>query len=184
MPSFRSLDNQSVRWTVLISLVLLSTVLGGCLARAGVPGGATGDGETATATDPATATTSSTRTATVTDTAVQTTSLVHPSFAAERALTAEKDRIRQLNTSLPRVRGLRSGILRGTEWKLLDRNTTGVILRIEIGYSVGLNCTLSTAGPEQAVDGTVTVTRYFVTDSEVSLLSVETAFVDPADYCD
>lgn len=170
-----SSETRSVFRVALLALLVVSTALGGCLAR---PGGVGDTATTATETAPET-----------------TTSPVHPPFGAERAITAERERIEELNASQSQIEILTVDTTSDAEWELLERRVSGILLRVELSYRVELDCvnstTDSTETATEAGTGTETkrvteaktITRYFVTDDEVTLESVEKELLDPTAYC-
>lgn len=95
--------------------------------------------------------------------------------ADERAIAAEKARIRNETEAWDHLTDLSFGILRPAEYTVRSRNASTVIVAVTVGYSVTFDC-------DTAVDGAATKTRYAVTAEETRLVAVEQDLPDPS-YC-
>ena len=113
----------------------------------------------------ATATSASTATQTPDPVATATLSLSNET-AGERAIAAEKARVRNATADWNGLTDLSFGILRPAEYEIRGRNASGVFVDVTVGYSVSLACGLS-------ADGAATQARYLVTTDEVRLVAVQ-----------
>jgi hypothetical protein len=147
---------QRVRAFVLLALV----VLAGCV----------GSGPPAAAPPTAEQTTAPT-----TPTATPTASTLPDETAGERAIAAEKARIRDELLGSASLTGLSFGILRPAEYTVRSRNASGVVVAVTVGYSMEFDCGL-------AVGGAATKTWYVVTAVSTRLVAV-TQDVSDADFC-
>jgi len=84
--------------------------------------------------------------------------------ARERAIDAEKARIRGA-LDHENVTDLSFGVLRPAEAEVVERNATGAVVAVTVGYSVEINGACS-------LDGAATKTRYAVSKEETRLLAV------------
>jgi hypothetical protein len=96
--------------------------------------------------------------------------------AGERAIAAEKARIRNVTSAWSNLTDLSFGILRPADYELRRRNASGVVVDVTVGYSTSFTC-----GP--SVDGAATETQYVVTAETVRLVRVEQDVGDPPDEC-
>ena len=171
-----------MRRRVLVTLVLCILVgLAGCTGSVAGPSGEstvettpgsstdrTTDGATPsshTATDPAAPSSPTESIPSVSDEA-----------AGDRAIAAEKERIRNVTADWANRTDLRFGILRPAEYEVRSRNASGVVLSVTVGYSTSFSCGTS-------VDGAATKTRYFVTPERVRLVAVEQDVPESPSYC-
>lgn len=97
--------------------------------------------------------------------------------AGERAIAAEKARIRNATASWSNLTDLSFGILRPAESEVRTRNASGVVVRVTVGYSTSYDCGLS-------ADGAATETRYVVTPERTRLVAVEEDVPDSPGYCE
>jgi hypothetical protein len=86
--------------------------------------------------------------------------------AGERAIAAEKARIRNATAEWTGLTDLSFGILRPAEYEIRGRNASGVLVDVTVGYSVSFACGLS-------ADGAATRARYLVTADDIRLVAVE-----------
>jgi len=110
----------------------------------------------------ATPTTTTTPTATQTPTPVDRPS---DSAASQRAIGAEKARIRDALADRENLTDLSFGILRPAEATVVERNATGAFVETTVGYSVSFG--------DCSMDGAATQTRYFVSSERTRLVAVE-----------
>ncbi|WP_276273537.1 hypothetical protein [Haloarcula litorea] len=129
------------------ALIAVLLVTAGCL---GSP-----SGEPATTAEP-----------TPTDTPTRTPAAMSNATAADRAIDAEKARVRDALADREHLSDLSFGILRPAEAAVTDRNATGAFVDATVGYSVSFD-------GECSLDGAATKTRYFVAPNRTALLSVE-----------
>lgn len=94
-----------------------------------------------------------------------------PAYAAgERAIAAEKARIRTALSDRTKLTDLSFGILRPAEASTVERKETGAIVAVTVGYSISFeDCSL---------DGAATRTRYLVSEDRARLLAVEQGVTD------
>lgn len=85
--------------------------------------------------------------------------------AGERAIAAEKARIRNATADWAGRTDLSFGILRPAEYEVRGRNASGVLVDVTVGYSVSFACGLS-------ADGAATRAQYLVTAECVRLVAV------------
>ncbi len=102
--------------------------------------------------------------------------------AGEQAVAAEQARIERQAEEYASLSGLSFGILDPAEHEGVRRNASGVVVRVDVGYSVSLDCD-GDGEPDSAVDGANTEATYLVTDEQVRLLEVSQGFFDPGRYC-
>lgn len=95
--------------------------------------------------------------------------------AGERAISAEKARIRNETADWASLTDLSFGILRPAEYTVRLRNASGVTVSVTVGYSMEFDCGL-------AVDGAATKARDVVTAETTRLVAV-TQDVPAPDYC-
>lgn len=148
------------------------------LALLAVASGCSGGPGTAATPTRGASTTAATTTATPTSTLA-----AHD--AGERAVAAEQERIEAVAAEFGNLTGLTFGAVNPPEFEVIDRNASGVVVRVTVGYSVSVDCD-GDGDPESAVDGASTVARYRVTDDAVALLAVTRAFLgggSPDAYC-
>jgi hypothetical protein len=97
--------------------------------------------------------------------------------AGERAIRAEKARVRNATAAWPNRTDLSFGILRPAEYEVQARNASGLVVHVTVGYSTSFDCGLS-------VDGAATETRYVVTPERTRLVAVEQDVPDSPGYCE
>jgi hypothetical protein len=136
----------------VVSLLALAGCTGSVVDRSPASPGATTDstGTTTTPPDPTTAATPS----------------ISNESAGERAIAAEKARIRNATADWTGLTDLSFGILRPAEYEIRERNASGVIVDVTVGYSMSFDCGLS-------ADGAGTRAQYLVTADDVRLVAVE-----------
>jgi hypothetical protein len=155
-PLCRAADRTVVSRVALVFVVAL-LALAGCTGSVADRSPA---GPDATAAD-------STSTATGTpDLTTAATPSVSNESAGERAIAAEKARIRNATADWTGLTDLSFGILRPAEYEIRERNASGVIVDVTVGYSTSFDCGLS-------VDGAGTRAQYLVTADDVRLVAVE-----------
>ncbi|SFR57735.1 hypothetical protein SAMN04487947_2478 [Halogeometricum rufum] len=152
-------------------LVCVLLVLAGCLGGVGE----SPSSPTSSATPPATPTPTPTPTPTSTAT-------ISADDAGERAIEAEQSRIERRLSEYEAVGGLGFGILRPAESEVVERNESGVVVRVSVGYSLELDCD-GDGTPDESLDGTSTETTYVVSESGVRLTGVSRDVLDPSGYC-
>lgn len=156
-----------MRYGVLLAVVVL--------ALAGCTGSVT---EQPTATPSIDSSVDDSSTAQATDAAAAAgTPAVSNETAGERAIAAEKARIRNATASWSNLTDLSFGILRPAESEVRTRNASGVVVRVTVGYSTSYDCGLS-------ADGAATETRYVVTPERTRLVTVEEDVPDSPGYCE
>jgi spore coat protein U-like protein len=98
--------------------------------------------------------------------------------AGERAIAAEKARVRNATADWTGLTDLSFGILRPAEYEIRERNASGVFVDVTVGYSVSFSCGLS-------ADGAATRARYVVTTDDVRLVTVrQDVGQPPGEDCD
>lgn len=100
-----------------------------------------------------------------------------PETAGERAIAAEKSRIRDVTADWTGLADLRFGAVRPVEYEVHSRNASGTVVDVTVGYSTSFDCGLS-------LGGRTTETRYLVTTDTTRLVGVErNATQPPGGYC-
>jgi len=156
-----------MRYGVLLAIVVL--------ALAGCTGPVT---EQPTATPSTESSVDGSSTVRATDTASAAgTPAVSDEAAGDRAIAAEKARVRNATASWPNLTDLSFGILRPAEYEVQARNASGVVVHVTVGYSTSYDCGVS-------ADGAATETRYFVTPERTRLVAVEQDVPDSSGYCE
>lgn len=150
-------------------LVVAAGCLGGLSASSGTATRTAGP--TPSATTPPTADAPTSTAATLSTTA-----------AGERAVAAEQARVEREAAAYPNLVGLAFGILDPAEYEVVRRNASGVVVRVDVGYSVSLDCD-GDGEPDSAIDGANTIATYLVTDERARLLEIFQGFFDPERYC-
>lgn len=153
-----------MRQSVRAFVVLVLVVFAGC-AGAGPPTAGPSPTEHASAS----------ATPTATAPATPTPSTLPNETAGERAISAEKARIRNETSAWESLTDLSFGILRPAEYTVRSRNASGVIVDVTVGYSMEFDC-------NTAVDGAATKARYVVTAETTRLVAVAQDVPD-SDYC-
>lgn len=102
--------------------------------------------------------------------------------AGELAIDAEKERIERRAARYETLVGLGFGILEPAEFEVVTRDGTGVHVRVNVGYSVSLDCDVD-GEPESSLDGANVEATYLVTGERVRLQEVSRDFFDPGRYC-
>ncbi|MFC5367811.1 hypothetical protein [Salinirubrum litoreum] len=92
--------------------------------------------------------------------------------AGERAIAAEKQRISAETSDWEDLTDLSFGILRPATYSVVNRTESGVLVSVQVGYSMEFACGPSD-DPTDAVDGAATETRYLVSPEETRLVSVQ-----------
>lgn len=100
----------------------------------------------------------------------------------ERAISAEQTRIEQKAGNYDFLMGLGFGILVPAESEVVQRNGTGAVVRVTVGYSYEVDCD-GDGDPELASDGATTETTYFVTETDERLLTVAQDLIPPDGHC-
>jgi hypothetical protein len=107
---------------------------------------------------------------------------VSDAAAGERAIAAEKQRITAETRDWEHLTDLSFGILRPASYSVVNRTESGVLVTVQVGYSMEFACGASD-DPTDAVDGAATETEYRVTTAETRLVSVEQDLYDGEDAC-
>lgn len=100
----------------------------------------------------------------------------------ERAISAEQTRIEGKATEYDNLSGLGFGILVPAESEVVQRNGTGAVVRVTVGYSYEVDCD-GDGDPDSASDGATTETTYFVDETDERLLTVAQDFYPPDGHC-
>lgn len=102
--------------------------------------------------------------------------------AGQRAITAEQARVERVAADVENLTGLVFGTLDPAEYEVRRRNASGVVVRVDVGYSVSVDCD-GDGEFDYSLDGANTVATYVVTDERTRLLSVSQGFADPTGHC-
>jgi hypothetical protein len=89
--------------------------------------------------------------------------------ASRRAVAAEERRIGETLSGWANISWYSTGDVAQSEYTVLDRNETGVLVRVRGVHSGGLECETNES---YTIDGWRTETRYFVTEGSVRLVTV------------
>jgi hypothetical protein len=103
--------------------------------------------------------------------------------AGRRAIAAEKARIENATADWGNLTDLSFGILRPASYEIVERNETGIVVDVEVGYSMEFACGNATESTH-SVDGAGSEARYLVTEDPVELLSGDDIYDSDAHACD
>lgn len=165
------------RWTAL--LLILFVLVSGCVGTPASGTDAESTESAATPTDPD-STVSPTPTASPTLTTVPD---IPDDEAGRRAIAAEQARVENATDDWGNLTNLSFGVLRPAEYELVARNESGVVVDVEVGYSMEFACGNATEAT-QSVDGAGTEARYLVTEGSVELLAGDDVYDSDASVCE